>query len=218
MPRTSAAIARPLLAPPPFSTTTRGDGALGRLLSAGRGAAQPCGRSGFAAGDVLDHAVLGRDVDGRGRLVRIGWPIQRTAWPFEYVCTVLNVRWTPGCRDGDRHGELGELARRDLAAGEVDLGHLGGERAVVGLDRLGELRVLVEKLQPGGGDAETSRKPGGIFTAIRVVLALSISLGTRSVSTVGAPDGTTLGWMLTWASAVAGTASAATSATPTAVR
>ncbi len=46
-------------------------------------------------------------------------------------------------------------------------------------------------------------KPGGTCTSSLVVLALSISLGTRMSSVALAPAGNTFGWKLTCACALA---------------
>ena len=48
---------------------------------------------------------------------------------------------------------------------------------------------------------ETSRKPGGTWTATLIVLALSISFGTRMSRVAKEPVGTSLGCRLTWACA-----------------
>jgi hypothetical protein len=66
---------------------------------------------------------------------------------------------------------------------------------------LASLEVRTFDVQPGGGWVETPMKPGGSWTCSLIVLALSISLGTRMSSVALAPAGTALAWTLTWASA-----------------
>ena len=82
--------------------------------------------------------------------------------------------------------------------------------ALIGLASF--VRVSVT-LQPGTGSYDASENPGGIWTSTFTVRFVSSSLGTRTSRRAKPPAGASAGCTVTWAPALAGSASVAATAT-----
>ena len=162
--------------------------------------------------------------DGRGGLVGVLRADPAHDLAVVVGCSALNVSLSPGCPLGMRARARSRRTRRDRSSGPAvagpgDLGHgLVDLKALVGLDRLVELRPLDRHGPAGAGLIGHERKSAGqlhVDLGRRAVVAL---VRDADVEAGEAAAGAVVGCSVTWADAAAGSASAAAAVTAATAR